>query len=68
MAGFSMETARELFTVPEMHDHVTMNALGHPGDPESLPEALREKELGPRTPKPLDEIMLSDSFNKPFFQ
>ena len=68
MAGFSLETARELFAVPDTHDPVTMIALGHPGDPESLPEALREKELASSTRKPLDEIVLGDSFDKPFFQ
>ncbi len=68
MAGFSAETARELFAVPNTHDPVTMLALGHPGDPESLPEALREKELAPRTRKPLDEIVFGGSLGDSFFR
>ena len=33
-----------------------MIAIGYPGDPESLPEDLREKELAPRQRKPIREF------------
>lgn len=49
MAGFSKEKARETFQVPEGFEPVTMIAIGYTGDPEQLPEGLKEKELAPRT-------------------
>ena len=68
MAGFSGDTARELFAVPDTHDPVTMLALGYPGDPESLPDTLREKELAPRTRKSLNEIAFGGTLGKSFFR
>ena len=68
MAGFSGDTARELFAVPDTHDPVTMLALGYPGDPESLPDSLREKELAPRTRKSLDEIAFGGTLGESFFR
>ena len=68
MAGFSGNTARELFAVPDTHDPVTMLALGYPGDPESLPDTLREKELAPRTRKSLDEIAFGGTLGESFFR
>ena len=68
MAGFSGDTARELFAVPDTHDPVTMLALGYPGDPESLPDTLREKELAPRTRKSLDEIAFGGTLGESFFR
>ena len=68
MVGFSGNTARELFAVPDTHDPVTMLALGYPGDPESLPDTLREKELAPRTRKSLDEIAFGGTLGESFFR
>ncbi len=56
MAGFHAEKARELFSIPEGWEPVAAIALGYPGDPESLPEPLRERELAPRTRKPLEQF------------
>jgi len=67
MAGFSVESARELFGIPETHAPVTMLALGYQVDLEAIPEELRERELAPRTRKPLSEIVFSGSNNEPFF-
>lgn len=67
MAGFSVESARELFGIPETHDPVTMLALGYQVDLEEIPEDLRERELAPRTRKPLGEFVFGGSNNVPFF-
>ena len=56
MAGFHAEKARELFSIPEGWEPVAAIALGYPGDPESLPEPLREREFAPRTRKPLEQF------------
>jgi nitroreductase len=57
MGGFSKERAREVFEIPEDHAPVTFIAVGQLGDPEALPERLRERELAPRERKPLDTFV-----------
>ncbi len=39
-----------------------MLAVGHPGDPADLPEALREREL-PSERKPLSEVAFEGRFD-----
>jgi nitroreductase len=58
MAGFSPEKLRELCAIPEGYEPVTAVAVGYPGDPESLPTALKEREVAPRVRRPLDEVVL----------
>lgn len=57
MAGIDVEKTRETLAVPEGWDPVTAVAIGYPGDPESLPEGLRDQEVGGRQRKPLSEIV-----------
>jgi len=59
MAGFSVEKARELYTIPEGWEPVAAFAVGYPGKPDSLPERIREKELAPRTRKPLEQFIFT---------
>jgi len=49
MAGFNLEIARRELNIPDGFDPVSAFAIGFLGDPEELPEDLREKELTPRT-------------------
>jgi len=65
MGGFNVEMAREVFEVPARHDPVTMIAIGYPGDPASLPEDLRAKDLAPRQRKPIGEFVFSGKFGHP---
>jgi nitroreductase len=56
MAGFDQDAAyRELGVPRETHKVCCAIAVGHPGDPESLPEKYREKEA-PSPRKPLTEV------------
>ncbi len=64
MAGFSADTAREKLGLPDTHEPVTMLALGYPGDPESLSEPLRERELAERLRKPLDAFVFKGRFGQ----
>ena len=57
MGGFDPDKARELLGIPDDIEPVTAIALGYPGDPENLPDQLREREAAPRTRKPLSEIV-----------
>jgi len=59
MAGFDAEKARQTFAIPRDWEPVAGIALGYPGDPESLPDKLRERELAPRTRKPLSEFVMT---------
>ena len=58
MAGFSAEKARQLFDLPPDIEPVTMIAVGYLGDPEQLPDNLKERELAHRQRKTLDELIL----------
>jgi nitroreductase len=62
MAGFHAEKAREVFGIPEDWEPVAAMAIGYPGDPESLPQPLRDRELVPRTRKPLQEFVMSGTW------
>jgi nitroreductase len=64
MAGFHVDKARELFGIPERFEPVAAIAIGYPGDPESLPPQLRERDLGPRTRKSLQEFVFTGRWGK----
>jgi hypothetical protein len=42
-----------------------MIALGYLGDPESLPEELRKREIAPRQRKALQEFVYSGKWGQP---
>ncbi|BDI29109.1 hypothetical protein CCAX7_11600 [Capsulimonas corticalis] len=56
MAGFDAAKARESLSIPEGYEPVAAIAVGYRGDPNSLPENLRERELAARVRRPLTEI------------
>ena len=65
MAGFDVDKARTDLQVPEGYDPVAAMALGYPGDAEKLPEALREKEHGPRARNDFAEFVFAGTFGNP---
>ena len=62
MAGFSHDKARQTFGIPKGWDPVSAIAIGYPGDPETLPEDFRKRELAPRTRKPIREFVMTGSW------
>ena len=48
MAGFDADAARERFQIPPNQTPMSAIALGHAGDPNTLPEKLAERERAPR--------------------
>lgn len=65
MAGFSRETARERFRIPEDHEPMAAMAAGYPGRPGDLPEDLRERERSPRERRPLEEFVFGAAWDTP---
>ena len=59
MAGFDHAKAKQVFEIPDDCEPIAAMAIGYPGDPESLPGKLRDREIAPRTRKPLTEIVMS---------
>ena len=64
MAGFDGNKARATFHIPEDWQPVAAMAIGYPGDPASLPPALRDRELRPRTRKPLSEVAMTGDWGQ----
>ncbi|MEH0156152.1 nitroreductase family protein [Limibacter armeniacum] len=56
MAGFDSEKAQKTLGIPDEFEPVAMIAVGYIGDPNSLPDGLREKETAPRSRKSLEDF------------
>lgn len=65
MAGFDPLKAIELFHIPKGWEPIAAFAIGYAGDPNSLPEQLRERELAPRGRKPIIEFVMSGKWGQP---
>ena len=59
MAGFDPAKAKQVFGIPEDWEPIAAVAIGYPGDPGALSEKLRDREVAPRTRKPLSEFVMS---------
>jgi nitroreductase len=59
MAGFDHQKAAASFAIPNGWEPIAALAIGYAGDPQTLPDVLRERELAPRTRKPLHEFVMS---------
>jgi nitroreductase len=59
MAGIDPNKARQVFGIPADWEAVAAMAIGYPGDPATLPDQLRERELAPRVRKPVSEFVMT---------
>lgn len=59
MAGFDPERARKTYHIPADCEPIAAMAIGYPGNPDSLPEKLRERETAPRVRRPISEFVYS---------
>jgi nitroreductase len=57
MAGFDVGAARTACAIPADFEPVAAVALGYFGDPNTLPDDLRERELAARTRRPLTDVV-----------
>lgn len=62
MAGFDPRKAVEAFAIPNGWEPIAVFALGYAGDPQTLPDTLRERELAPGKRKPLHEFVMSGNW------
>ena len=64
MAGFDPHKAIELFEIPSGWEPIAAFTIGYPGDPDSLPDKLRQREHAPRERKPLGEFVMGGQWGK----
>lgn len=64
MAGILPDRIKTLYAIPQGKEPVTGLAIGYPGDPNSLPPGLRERELAPRERKSLSEFVFSEMWGQ----
>ncbi|HTL61626.1 MAG TPA: nitroreductase family protein [Nitrospira sp.] len=65
MAGYDVEKARRQCQIPSGFEPVAMIAIGYPGDPAILPDALREREVRPRERQPIVDFVFSANWGRP---
>ncbi len=64
MAGFSVEKARELFSIPQDWEPVAAIAIGYPVEAEAVHESLRAREFAPRSRKSLKDFVFSGKWRQ----
>ena len=64
MAGILPEVIREGFSLPSGYEPVTGLAIGYPGDLNTLPEEIRERERAPRSRKALQEFVFAETWGQ----
>jgi nitroreductase len=66
MIGIQPDKAREVYSIPADVRPLTGLAIGYLGDPATIDEKLRERDLAPRTRKPQAEFLFGGAFGKAF--
>lgn len=65
MAGFDVEKARTDCLIPTGFEPVAMIAVGYPGNPNLLPDYLKQRELAPRERDAISDFVFSGEWGKP---
>lgn len=65
MAGFDIQKARSIYSIPDDHDPVVVVAIGYQGDPANLPEKVRRKETAPRKRNSIDKFVFEEKWGQP---
>ena len=65
MGGFNADLAREKYAIPAQFTPMAFVCVGYAGDPNQLPDELKQRELAERKRKPLGEIFFDGAWNKP---
>ena len=62
MIGILPERASEIYAIPEGYEVMTGIAIGYEGNPDSLPDNIKEREAARRPRKPLSEFIFSSKW------
>jgi len=62
MAGFNHDLLIHSLNIPDTYSLGVVMAVGYPGDPESLPENLKARELAPRERYLQQEFVMNKAF------
>jgi nitroreductase len=65
MIGIVPERVRELYALPEEAEPLTGLAIGYLGDPATLPDGLRERDLAPRTRNAVSAFAFEGAWETP---
>ncbi|MGH7173962.1 MAG: nitroreductase family protein [Gemmataceae bacterium] len=65
MIGILPDKVRTEYGIPEGFEAWTALAIGYKGDPMSLPESLRQRDLAARPRKPLSAFVFGGQWGKP---
>lgn len=60
LGGFDAEGLRRAFGLPDRFAAVSVTAVGVVSDPSTLPENYREREVAPRTRRPLADVVVNN--------
>ena len=64
MAGFDRDLAQRVYAIPSNCEPVAAIAVGHPGDPQTLPDELRDRERASRTRRPQSEFVFCGTWGR----
>ena len=64
MAGIEADEIRARYALPEGFEPITAIAIGHAGEPATLPDRLREMERSPRTRRPLGDFVFAGAWGR----
>ncbi len=65
MIGILPDRVREIYAIPEGYEPMTGIAIGYVGDPNRLPDHLKERDRAPRSRKPLREFVFGGRWGTP---
>ncbi len=64
MIGILPDRARELYGIPDDVRPLTGLAIGYVGDPSTLPESYKKRDIAPRARKKSAEFVFSDQWGR----
>ena len=64
MGGFDKNKLKDSFSLPDGYEPVTVIAVGYPGNPDTLPDKLKEREFAERKRKPQKEFVFESEWEK----
>ena len=64
MAGIEADEIRARYALPEGFEPITAIAIGHAGEPATLPDRLREMERSPRTRRSLGDLVFAGAWGR----